>query len=55
MKEKLDHTLRYLQIAFNYDLSLVLQVLPTIEYSDRVLIEAGKPSASAPANPMTGT
>ncbi len=39
----LDHRTRYLQIAFNYDLSLVRQVLPTLSASRRVLIEAGTP------------
>jgi bifunctional enzyme Fae/Hps len=40
---KLDNNLRYLQIAFNYDQSLVRQVLPHITHSDRILIEAGTP------------
>jgi bifunctional enzyme Fae/Hps len=39
----LDNNLRYLQIAFNYDQSLVRQVLPHIPASDRILIEAGTP------------
>ena len=39
----LDEKTRYLQIAFNYDLDLVEQVLPTIPYSERILIEAGTP------------
>ena len=39
----LDSKIRYLQIAFNYDLSLVHQVLPRIEYNERILIEAGTP------------
>lgn len=39
----LDNNLRYLQIAFNYDLSLVRQVMPIIPKSDRILIEAGTP------------
>jgi len=39
----LDDKIRYLQIAFNYDLSLVKRVLPTIGFSDRILIEAGTP------------
>jgi bifunctional enzyme Fae/Hps len=34
---------RYLQIAFNYDLMLVHQVLPTIINNERILIEAGTP------------
>jgi bifunctional enzyme Fae/Hps len=40
---ELDNNLRYLQIAFNYDQSLVRQVLPRIPHSDRILIEAGTP------------
>jgi bifunctional enzyme Fae/Hps len=40
---ELDNNLRYLQIAFNYDLNLVRQVLPHIPRSDRILIEAGTP------------
>lgn len=40
---KLDNNLRYLQIAFNYDRSLVRQVMPHIPQSDRILIEAGTP------------
>lgn len=39
----LDRKTRYLQIAFNYDLSVVGRILPTIPYSDRILIEAGTP------------
>lgn len=39
----LDNNLRYLQLAFNYDLGLVRSVLPTIGYSERILIEAGTP------------
>jgi len=39
----LDHRLRYLQLAFNYDAALVRRVLPRIAPSDRVLIEAGTP------------
>jgi len=39
----LDHKVRYLQIAFNYDLSLVRRLLPTIPQSDRILLEAGTP------------
>jgi len=39
----LDDKIRYLQIAFNYDTALVRRVLPTIGYSDRILIEAGTP------------
>ena len=40
---KLDNNVRYLQIAFNYDLGMVLQTLPRIPISDRILIEAGTP------------
>lgn len=43
MERLLDDKIRYLQIAFNYDLSLVRRVLPTIARSDRILIEAGTP------------
>lgn len=43
MTAKLEHKTRYLQIAFNYDDRMVRQVLPTIAYSDRILIEAGTP------------
>ena len=39
----LDHRQRYLQLAFNYDLGLVRQILPYIVPSDRILIEAGTP------------
>jgi bifunctional enzyme Fae/Hps len=39
----LDNNVRYLQIAFNYDLGLVRRVLPTLPRSDRILIEAGTP------------
>jgi len=39
----LDHRVRYLQIAFNYDLDLVRRVLPTLPRHPRVLIEAGTP------------
>ena len=39
----LDNNIRYLQIAFNYDLRLVLQTLPRIPQSERILIEAGTP------------
>jgi len=40
---KLDNNIRYLQIAFNYDLAMVSQILPRIPRSDRILIEAGTP------------
>ena len=43
MKQKLDHRVRYLQIAFNYDLGLVHRVLPTLPQNSRILIEAGTP------------
>jgi 3-keto-L-gulonate-6-phosphate decarboxylase len=39
----LDDKNRYLQIAFNYDISLVERVLPEISYSERILMEAGTP------------
>lgn len=39
----LDNNVRYLQIAFNYDLAMVSQILPRIPRSDRILIEAGTP------------
>ena len=40
---KLDNNVRYLQIAFNYDLRSAMQTLRAIPYSDRILIEAGTP------------
>lgn len=43
MTHKLDHKVRYLQIAFNYDLALVHRVLPTLPHNPRILIEAGTP------------
>ncbi len=39
----LDQKTRYLQIAFNYDRSMVSRILPSIESSGRILIEAGTP------------
>lgn len=39
----LDNNVRYLQIAFNYDLGMALQILPRIPYSERLFIEAGTP------------
>jgi 3-keto-L-gulonate-6-phosphate decarboxylase len=39
----LDLKTRYLQIAFNYDLASVRRILPTIEPSERIMIEAGTP------------
>src|SRR6202008_2980218 len=38
-----NHKIRYLQIAFNYDLAMVMQILPTLPRHPRVLIEAGTP------------
>lgn len=43
MIKKLEHKTRYLQIAFNYDDRMVRQILPSIAYSGRILIEAGTP------------
>ena len=43
MTGKLAFKTRYLQIAFNYDVRMVRQILPTIVPSDRILIEAGTP------------
>lgn len=43
MTKKLEYKTRYLQIAFNYDARLVRQILPSIAYSDRILMEAGTP------------
>ncbi len=40
---RLDNNVRYLQIAFNYDLSMAMRILPRIPQSDRILIEAGTP------------
>lgn len=40
---KLNNNIRYLQIAFNYDLRMLLQTLPQIPASNRILIEAGTP------------
>ena len=40
---KLDNNVRYLQIAFNYDLRSAMQTLRAIPFSDRILIEAGTP------------
>lgn len=39
----LDHKTRYLQVAFNYDLEMVRRILPTIQPSERIMIEAGTP------------
>lgn len=43
MEKLLDNKVRYLQIAFNYDRGLVRRVLPSIQESPRILIEAGTP------------
>ena len=43
MIEKLNNNVRYLQIAFNYDLQMARRVIPAIPRSDRILIEAGTP------------
>jgi len=39
----LDNNRRYLQIAFNHDLGMLIQKLPDIPDSNRILIEAGTP------------
>jgi bifunctional enzyme Fae/Hps len=39
----LEHKTRYLQLAFNYDVGLVQQVIPTLIQSPRIIIEAGTP------------
>lgn len=39
----LDAKTRYLQIAFNYDIRMVAQLLPRVPPSKRILIEAGTP------------
>jgi bifunctional enzyme Fae/Hps len=39
----LDSKERYLQIAFNYDIPMVREILPTIPQSHRIFIEAGTP------------
>ncbi len=39
----LDPRQRYLQLAFNYDADLVRKIVPGLDPSDRVLIEAGTP------------
>lgn len=39
----LDNKSRYLQIAFNYDIRMVMRLLPRIPHSGRILIEAGTP------------
>jgi bifunctional enzyme Fae/Hps len=40
---RLDRKRRYLQIAFNSDLGAVERILPRIEQSERIFIEAGTP------------
>jgi bifunctional enzyme Fae/Hps len=39
----LDTKTRYLQVAFNYDLGMALNILPSIGYNPRIWIEAGTP------------
>jgi len=39
----LDNNIRYLQIAFNYNVGMVLGTLPKIVQDPRILIEAGTP------------
>ena len=39
----LDNKVRYLQLAFNYDMRMVGGLLPRIPVSNRILIEAGTP------------
>lgn len=39
----LEHKKRYLQIAFNYDISHMGRILSTIPFNERILIEAGTP------------
>ncbi len=39
----LDNNVRYLQLAFNYDLALVQSILPQLAYTPRLFIEAGTP------------
>jgi len=39
----LDSKTRYLQIAFNYDMGMVAELLPRVPRSNRILIEAGTP------------
>jgi bifunctional enzyme Fae/Hps len=43
MTGMLAYKTRYLQIAFNYDIRMVREILPRIVQSDRILIEAGTP------------
>ena len=37
----IENNKRYLQIAFNSDISQVRRILPRIPYDERILIEAG--------------
>lgn len=39
----LDTKARYLQLAFNYDLALARQIIPTLPKDERIFIEAGTP------------
>ncbi|GAP11446.1 3-hexulose-6-phosphate synthase [Bellilinea caldifistulae] len=39
----LDTKTRYLQLAFNYDLSLARQIIPSLPKNERIFIEAGTP------------
>lgn len=39
----LENNVRYLQIAFNYDVGLAMRILPGIARNPRILIEAGTP------------
>ncbi|MBN2015453.1 hypothetical protein JW766_01335 [Candidatus Dojkabacteria bacterium] len=39
----LDTKIRYLQIAFNYDVAAVSRILPTIPFDEHIFIEAGTP------------
>lgn len=39
----LDTKTRYLQLAFNYDLTLARQIIPTLPKNERIFIEAGTP------------
>lgn len=39
----LDNNIRYLQLAFNYDLALVQRVVPRVPFNERIFIEAGTP------------
>ena len=40
---RLENNLRYLQVAFNYDIDLVNRLLPGIQAHPRIFIEAGTP------------